>query len=164
MDYFLSAELNPGSCPGFLFYFVSSLLVCHIQLHTSCLCPFPALFTVHLCFICWLVSDMPFKMKHVLLYERKSTYGSALTDTLLHMNIISQSNMACYKPYLKSDLPWMVARLENTDRSFSSLGHDWMLRISNNKKQMILKRCHQIITRNVGNQNKIYWHLLRNRW
>lgn len=35
--------------------------------------------------------------------------------------------------YLNRDLPWMVVRLEKTDRSFSSLGHDWMFNISDNK-------------------------------
>lgn len=35
--------------------------------------------------------------------------------------------------YLYRDLPWMVVRLEKTDRSFSCLGHDWMFKISDNK-------------------------------
>lgn len=36
--------------------------------------------------------------------------------------------------YLYRDLPWIVVRLEKTDRSFSWLGHDWMFKISDNKR------------------------------
>lgn len=59
-------------------------------------------------------------------------------------NRVNNLSWSATQPYLYSDLPWMVARLEKTDRSFSSLGHDWMFRMSDNKTQKLYEKWNKV--------------------